>query len=282
MSFAEPWWLLLLLLLVPMVFSYRRQRVALKYPSISLFLKLKRSRWSFLKDFLFFLRCLIILLLTLALARPQSGRSDIRQKTEGLDIMLVVDTSGSMKALDFSIDGKRRDRLYVVKEVLGDFIQKRADDRLGMVVFGTHAFAQAPLTLDHDVLLQYLKFMEIGMAGEATAIGDAVGVALNRLKGLESKSKIIILLTDGSNTSGKLDPLEVSNVAKALGVKIYTIGVGSDGLVPFPTDFGYQKVKVEIDEKLLKKIAGDTEGKYFRAKDTEGLAEIYKTIDQLE
>ncbi len=281
-SFAEPWWFLLLFLLLPMIYSYRSNKITLKYPSVLLFMSLKKSSWLILKDSLFILRCLVIVLFTLALARPQSGRSDIKQKTEGLDIMMVVDTSGSMQALDFTFEGKRQNRLYVVKKVLGEFIQKRSDDRLGMIVFGTQAYAQAPLTLDHDVLLQYIKFMEIGMAGDSTSIGDAVGVALNRLKDLKSKSKVIILLTDGANTSGKINPLEVTNVAKTLGVKIYTIGVGSDGLVPFPTNFGYQKVKVEIDEKLLKQMASETGAKYFRAKDTQALQAVYDTIDRLE
>jgi len=196
--------------------------------------------------------------------------------------MIVIDTSGSMKAMDFTVNGKRRDRMYVVKEVVGAFVEKRVDDRVGMVVFGTNAFAQSPLTLDHDVLKQYLSEVEIGVAGESTAIGDALGVAINRIKDVESKNKIIILLTDGSNTAGNIDPRQVVKAAQVLGVKIYTIGVGSDGWVPIPTEFGYQKVRVDLDEILLKEIAEKTGAKYFRAKDTKALVKIYETIDELE
>ena len=196
--------------------------------------------------------------------------------------MLVLDTSISMRAMDFTIKGKRRDRLYVVKQVVGEFITKRYDDRIGMVVFGTHAFAQSPLTLDHDVLLTYLSGVEIGMAGEATALGDALGVAINRIKDLQTKDKVIIMLTDGENTAGKLDPIEVAKIAKVLGVRIYTIGVGSDGLVPVPSPFGYQQAQVSLDEKTLREISKITEGQYFRASSTEALLKVYNTIDTLE
>ena len=265
-----------------MYWHYKKKQVSIKYSNIKHFKKIKSSPFVWLRHGAFVLRSLVLLSLTISLARPQSGRQEIKQKTEGLDIMLVLDTSGSMKALDFTMNGKRFDRMSVVKDVVGAFIEKRHDDRIGMVVFGTHAFAQAPLTLDHDVLKQYLSEVEIGMAGESTAIGDALGVAVNRIKDIKSKNKIIILLTDGSNTSGNIDPRQLSKAAQVLGIKIYTIGVGSDGWVPIPTEFGYQKVRVDLDEKLLKEIAEKTNAKYFRAKDTEALIDIYDNIDKLE
>ena len=228
---------------------------AVLIPSISSLKVLRKNYWSYLQHVSFLFRALALVLFICAMARPQHGRSHLKQKTEGLDIILAVDTSGSMKAMDFVIDGKRQDRLFIVKQVLRDFIQKREDDRIGIVVFGTNAFAQAPLTLDHEVLDQYVDNMKIAMAGEKTAIGDAIAVASSRLKDLESKSKLVILLTDGANSAGKVDPEQAAEAARALGVKVYTIGIGSDQAVPFPTPFGYQSVRLEMDTKLLQKIA---------------------------
>ncbi len=230
----------------------------------------------------FFLRVLSVVMLSLALARPQSGRSQSKRRTEGVDIMLVADTSGSMNALDFVIEGKRTNRLSVVEKAMEDFVQARTDDRIGLVVFGTYAYALSPLTLDHDVILELIDNMKVGMAGEETAIGDAIGVATNRLKDITSKSKIIILLTDGENDAGKLDPREAAEAAKAMGIKIYTVGVGSEGDVPIQTPYGYQRVRLPIDEKLLKEIADMTGARYFRATDTDALFDIYHTIDSLE
>ena len=265
-----------------MFFFYQKRRKAIKYPSIQIFRSLKPAKWLWLRHLNFLCRLLALSFFILALARPQSGRDQYKHKTEGLDIMLVIDTSGSMKALDFILEGKRRDRLYIVKQVVSDFVSKRLDDRIGIVVFGTNAFAQAPLTLEHDVLLRYIEGMEIGMAGEATAIGDALGVAVNRIKDISSKNKVIVMLTDGENTAGKLDPKEVAKVAQALGVRVYTIGVGSRGFVPTPTSFGYQKEKVDLDESLLQEIANMTGGRYFKASDTKTLIDVYDTIDKLE
>ena len=282
LDFSQPWWFLLFLVLIPLVVLYKKKRVAIQYPSIQLFKGVQVSRWQWLRHVGFVCRLAALSFFILALARPQSGREQYKHKSEGLDIMLVLDTSISMRAMDFTIKGKRRDRLYVVKQVVGEFITKRYDDRIGMVVFGTHAFAQSPLTLDHDVLLTYLSGVEIGMAGEATALGDALGVAINRIKDLQTKDKVIIMLTDGENTAGKLDPIEVAKIAKVLGVRIYTIGVGSDGLVPVPSPFGYQQAQVSLDEKTLREISKITEGQYFRASSTEALLKVYNTIDTLE
>ena len=263
-----------------MFWEFGRTRSAVIYPSLKLFST--RRKWRFFYRLPFFLRCLGLIFLTLALARPQTGRSQAKQRSEGIDIILVADASGSMNALDFVIDGKRQNRLSVVEKAMEDFVDSRVDDRIGLVVFGTHAFALCPLTLDHDVLLQYIDTMKVAMAGEETAIGDAIGVASNRLKDIPAKSKVMILLTDGENDAGKLDPREAAQAAKAMGIKIYTVGVGSEGYVPIQTPYGFQKVRLPIDEKLLKEIADMTGGRYFRAGDTDALFAIYHTIDALE
>lgn len=282
-SFAQPLWFLLLLLLVPMYLSYRRYKPAFIYSTLqNVDRNVKRNSSVMLSHLGFVLRCLALICFVFALARPQDGRSHHKQRTEGLDIMLVVDTSESMKALDFVIDGGRKDRLHVAKKVMSDFIDTRTDDRIGLTVFGTHAFAYVPLTLDHDVLQRYLSEVEIGLAGKATAIGDAIGVSVYRLKDIKSKSKVAILLTDGDNSSGKVDPAKAAEAAKTLGVKLYTIGIGSSGYVPFPTPMGYQKVKFELNEELLESLATKTGGRYFKASSTEALQKIYQTIDQLE
>ena len=281
-NFANPLFFLLLAFLIPMVLFYRKQNPSIVFSSLVTLKKQKKTFSSYLVHLPFFFKLLAFIFMVIALSRPQTGRTKTERKTEGLDMMLVVDTSGSMQALDFKIDGERRDRLYVIKKVVTDFIEKRLDDRLGMIVFGTHAYAQAPLTLDHDILKEYLDGATIGMAGESTAIGDALGLAISSLKDIKSKNKIIVLLTDGANTAGKLDPLQVMGAAKELKIKIYSIGVGSSGYVPVPGPFGLQKVKFELDETLLKKMAKETGGVYFRAKSTEGLVDVYKTIDSLE
>jgi len=282
MWFGMPLAFLLLLLLLPLVYRYGRHRPSLRVSSGETVAKLRPTWWISLRHILFFLRCMALLCIIVALARPQTGRTLREKKTEGLDIMLLVDTSGSMQALDFIIDGERQNRITVVKRVLSTFIQKRTEDRLGMVVFGTHAYTQAPLTLDHDVLLTFLDQVKIGMAGDSTAIGDAIGVATNRLKDLKAKSKVIILLTDGSNTAGKLNPLSAAEAAKTMGVKIYTIGIGSHGPVPVKTERGYAQVVLDLDDKLLTSIADITGGRYFTASATEDLMNVYETIDKLE
>ena len=216
-GFAQPYWLALLLLLLPMVYYHWKRQPLIRFSHVLRLRLPRRQSLGWISHGSFILRSLAFILLVVALARPQTGRHQSKQKTEGLDIMLVMDTSGSMQAMDFVVAGQRHDRLQVVKAVVQEFIQQRTDDRLGMVVFGTNAFAQSPLTLDHDVLQQYLDRLEIGMAGEATAIGDALGVATNRLKELETKSKVIILLTDGSNTAGKIDPRQSCKSCKSHG-----------------------------------------------------------------
>ncbi|MBN3037890.1 MAG: VWA domain-containing protein [Candidatus Omnitrophica bacterium] len=234
-----------------------------------------------------FLRALAVLLFLVALARPRIPIEEARVESEGVDIVLAIDASGSMLAEDFTIGGIRRNRLYVVKGVVEDFILERRSDRIGMVAFAARAYTVCPLTLDYDWLIQNLKRVEIGAIEDGTAIGSAISSSLNRLKTTEAKSKIVILLTDGINNSGRISPLTAAEAAKALGIKIYTIGVGTKGPVPYPVQqvWGrtiYKNVEIEIDEEALKKIAVETNAKYYRATDTESLREIYKEIDSLE
>ena len=229
------------------------------------------------------LRMAAIFIFILALARPQAGQKEEEIITEGIDIMLTLDISGSMKAEDFA----PQNRLGAAKDVLKDFIKSRRNDRIGLVVFSRYSFTQCPLTLDYGTLLELLDKVDIGMIEDGTAIGMAITNAVNRLRDSVVKSKIIVLLTDGVNNAGKIDPLTASKAAKALGIKIYTIGAGKPGGAMYPVEdpiFGkrYVRIDTEIDETLLKNIADETGGLYFRAKDKEGLAEIYKTIGRLE
>ena len=232
------------------------------------------------------LRILSVILLILALARPQEGHKSQEILSVGVDIMLALDTSGSMQALDFIKNEKRDTRLAMVKDVVSKFIENRPNDRIGMVVFGSEAYTQCPLTLDQGILQSFLSKLDIGMAGDSTAIGSAVGIAVKRLKDLESDSKVIILLTDGRNNAGSLPPVQAAQTAKAFGIKIHTIGVGTHGKAPFLVNsiFGQRYVyqEVDIDENTLKEISKLTGGQYFRATDLESLKSIYKQIDQME
>lgn len=281
MSFQNPEWFGLLLLLPLFLIMYlkRLPRLAIRFPLKSK-LAVKHNLFRRLGIHSYFLMfSLIYLLLVSALARPQLGNEETIRKSEGLDIFLVIDTSGSMKEADFSVGSNRVDRLTAVKAVVHEFITKRTEDRIGLVVFGSTAFAQAPLTLDHDVLLKFLDDVQIGMAGQETAIGDAIGVTVNRLKAIKSKAKVAILLTDGSNSAGEVNPKIAAKAAKSLGVKFYTIGAGGEGSSFMGFNFSSG---ASIDEKLLQYIAETTGGKYFRAKGTGDLVRIYETIDQLE
>ena len=287
MIFRDPYWLLLILL-CPVIIYFSltsRGKASLKYSDITLLKRIKPTLAVRLRPFLIVLKVAAIILLSIALARPQKGKEDTKVTTEGIDIMLTIDTSGSMEAEDLA---KGRNRLDVVKEVTQDFIKRRQSDRIGLVVYGSEAYTQCPLTLDYGALSQFLDSCKIGMAdGRATAIGDALATALLRLKDSTVTNKVVILLTDGVNNAGKIAPMTAAQTAKALGVKIYTIGAGTRGNAPVPTyDFFGKKVltmmPVEIDEELLKNIATTTGGRYFRATEKESLENIYKEIDQLE
>lgn len=226
------------------------------------------------------------ILACIALARPQSGNIRREIKVSGIDIMLILDASGSMKALDFQEEGKRKTRFDVAKNVLSNFIMKREGDRIGLIVFGEYSFTQCPLTVDYEIIKAFLDQLTVGIAGDSTALGDALGLAVKRLKDIPSRSKIAILLTDGRNNTGMLSPFEAAQLAKTYGIKVYTVGIGTEGRSPFLVDtfFGKRLVYqyVELDEQTLKKIATETGGRYFRAKTSKQLEEIYDTIDKLE
>ena len=228
----------------------------------------------------------ILILLAIAAARPQLYNVSRDIRSPGVDIVLCLDTSGSMQALDFTLDGTPVSRLTAVKKVVSDFIKKRETDRIGLVVFGEEAFTQAPLTVDKGLLLGLVDKMTIGMAGDRTAIGTAIAIGGKRLKDIEAKSKILILLTDGRQNSGSISPDEAAQAVRALGVKIYTIGVGGEGPAPFKvkTFFGEQTVyeRVDLDEKTLKKVAETGGGRYFRASDSKELSQVYDIIDHAE
>jgi len=285
--FEDPWFLLLIILLPLTAVMVRTNREAvISYSSIGRLKKVRPGRMTLITSIPNYLKALGFALLIIALARPQEGHKRSQILSSGVDIILALDTSGSMQALDFMKEEKPIDRLEVVKDVVSDFINNRENDRMGMVVFGEEAFTQCPLTLDHDILLAFLENLEIGVAGDSTAIGSAIGISIKRLKGLKSKSKVIILLTDGRNNAGSLSPAQAAEISKTYGIKIYTIGVGTRGKAPFLVDslFGKQYIyqNVEMDEKTLQGIAQKTGAKYFRATDRESLKNIYEQIDRLE
>jgi Ca-activated chloride channel family protein len=241
-------------------------------------------RLDSLPPFIFYLA---LALMMVALARPQWGTRQMQVTSSGINIILAVDLSESMKAVDFKYQGTVVNRLEAVKAVVREFIAHRNGDRIGMVVFGSQAYTQLPLTRDYNTITAILDRLKIGSAGRATAIGDALGISLKRLQDVESRSNIIILLTDGRSNSGQLDPLAAADIAKQKGVKVYTIGVGSRGRVPVPVDdpiFGKRYVyqRVDIDERTLKAIADETGGLYFRAENMDRLREVYAKIDKME
>jgi Ca-activated chloride channel family protein len=275
--------------LLPWYAHRKRQAAAIRFSNIKTLVRLRPSKTLFLRRLFQGLRLVSVALLMIAMARPQTGRTQTQVRTEGIDIVLVLDTSGSMQALDLDADRRisnRKNRLEVVRGVVEEFVKKRDNDQIGLVVFGAEAFTQCPLTLDHGIVATFLDTIEIGMAGDATAIGSALGTAVKRLKDSEAKSKVIILLTDGRSNAGSLSPKTAAVGAAALGVKVYTIGAGTRGKAPFIADslFGKQVVyqDVEIDEKTLQEIAEKTGGSYFRAEDEAALTKIYEQIDELE
>ena len=289
MIFHDPLALILIGIIPPLIYFYfrRRETSQVIFPSLHALKKLKPSFFQRYRYVLIILRSTAIALFVIALARPQHGNEQTKVKTEGIDIVLAVDVSGSMLAEDFEIGGRRHNRLYVIKQVVKDFIQKRTNDRLGLVVFAGRAYTQCPMTLDYGMLLQLLEKVEIGMVEDGTAIGSGIGSSVDRLKNTKTKSKVVILLTDGRNNSGEIDPFTAAEIAKTLGIKVYTIGAGTKGLAPFPAIdlFGntvMRQVKIDIDDDALREIAKITDGKYYRATDTESLKEIYRQIDKLE
>lgn len=284
-NFADPGFLYLLLLVPAIVAFYilKQQKAfaSIRMPGLEpLHVPVNTFR-NYLRHILFALRMIAISLLIIVLARPQSTDRFQDVSTEGIDIILALDISGSMLARDF-----RPNRLEASKNVATEFISGRPYDRIGLVVFSGETFTQCPLTSDHAVLINLLREIESGMIEDGTAIGMGLANAVTRIKDSEAKSKVIILLTDGINNRGEVAPATAAGIAKTFGIRVYTIGVGSRGMAPYPvqTPFGtqYQNMPVEIDEDILKDIAANTGGRYFRATDNNKLVEVYSEIDKLE
>jgi len=284
--------MLAFIIVVPLVFLLKRLRdkKSLSYfifSSGELLGDLKPTLRQRTRALLTILRMAAIAVMLVALARPQSILEGTRTTSEGVDIVLALDTSTSMLGEDFKIGSKRINRFDVVRQVVKDFIDKRPDDRIGMVAFAARAYTVCPLATDHKWLSENLDRVRVGMIEDATAIGSAIMSSLSRLKGSKTKSRIIILLTDGVNNAGTISPLIAADAAKALKIKVYTIGVGTKGLVPYPIKdmYGrivYTNIPIDIDEDSLKKIAETTGAKYYRATDTESLRKIYDDINRLE
>jgi len=282
----------LLLLLLPvlpwLIYRYvrmwRDRRVSvIRFPDLGRIKQIAPSASVRLRHVLFGLRLTVLLLLVLAAARPQSGAVMEEALTEGVDIMLTLDISGSMRAEDF----KPNNRLHVAKQVIGKFIEGRKNDRMGLVIFASKAFTQCPLTLDYGVLLNFVDRSKIGMIQDGTAIGNAIATAVKRIKDSQGKSKIIVLLTDGVSNAGEIDPKTAAKLAKTYGIKIYTVGAGIRGSALYPVDdpiFGkrYVRLPSELDEDSLMQIASTTGGRYFRATDTDSLKKIFGEIDRME
>ena len=284
-EFANPK-LLWLLLLVPVaivwyILRHKKQEASLGFSDLKGFAKLPKTWKAYLRHLLFALKMAALALLIVALARPQSSSTNSTSNIEGIDIVMAMDVSGSMLARDL-----KPDRLTAAKSVASDFVKDRPGDRMGLVIFSGETFTQVPLTTDHAVMLNMLGEMKNGLVEDGTAIGDGLATAVSRLKDSEAVSKVVILLTDGLNNAGSVDPYTAAEMAKLFGVRVYTIGVGSYGTAPYPvqTPFGtqIQQMKVEIDEKLLASVAGMTGGKYFRATSNQKLDEVYQEIDKLE
>ena len=286
MVFANPTYLYLLLLLIPMigwyVYKLRKSQASLQVSSTEAFEVAGATSWKvYLRHVPFALRTLAIALLIVVLARPQSTDSWQNSTTEGIDIVMAMDISTSMLAEDL-----KPNRLEAAKDVAASFINGRQNDNIGLVVFAAESFTQCPLTTDHTVLLNLFKDVQPGIIQDGTAIGLGLANAVSRIKDSQAKSKVIILLTDGVNNQGEIAPVTAAEIAKTFGVRVYTIGVGTQGKAPYPfqTAFGvqYMDVDVEIDEPTLKQIAATTGGQYFRATDNASLKEIYSEIDKME
>lgn len=289
MIFKDAWVLLFLPVIIFFLYLWHKKDIAsgIRFPSAELIENFRPTFKLALAKRMLFLRAIVAILLLLTLARPRLPQEETKVQAEGIDIVLAIDASGSMLAEDFKIHGKRQNRLAVAKGVVEDFIKMRKTDRIGMIAFAARAYTVCPLTLDYAWLIKNLERIKIGTIEDGTAIGSGISSSLNRLKDSTSKTRIIVLLTDGINNTGNVSPLTAAEAAHALGIKVYAIGAGTRGLVPYPVkDFfgrkSYKNVKIEIDEETLKKVAALTGGKYFRATDTVSLQEIYQEIDELE
>lgn len=284
-TFGETGFLYLLVLVPAMIVFYllkqHKANASLRMPGLSPFEGSGLTFRHYLRHILFSFRVIAISLLIIVLARPQATNRFQDITTEGIDIILTIDISGSMLARDF-----KPDRLEASKNVATEFISGRPYDRIGLVVFSGESFTQCPLTTDHAVLINLLRDIESGMIEDGTAIGNGLATAVKRIKDSEAKSKVIILLTDGVNNRGEIAPLTAADIAKTFGIRVYTVGVGTHGMAPYPvqTPFGlqYQNMPVEIDEDILRGISQETGGMYFRATDNDKLIQVYNEIDKLE
>ena len=285
MTFASPAYLLLLLLLIPVIGWYiwqlHDQDASIQTSSAQSIKRQKKTLRLYLLHVPFVLRVAAVTLLSIALARPQLSNRWSKESTEGIDIMMALDISGTMQAEDL-----KPNRLEAAKNVATDFVIARPNDQIGLVVFAGESFTQCPLTTDHAVLVNLFRSVKFGMIEDGTAIGLGLANAVNRMKDSETKSKVIILLTDGSNNRGDIDPQTAAEIAKTYGIRVYAVGVGSHGQarVPVQTPLGtqYMMMDSEFDEETLRNIAATTGGEYFRATDNNSLKRIYEQIDQLE
>lgn len=285
MIFANPSYLWLLLLIIPLIVWYilKKQKgdASIEVSTTMPFDKLPRSYKYYLRHVRFALRVLVLASLIVAIARPQLTNSWSDKTTEGIDIIVALDISTSMLARDFSPN-----RVDAAKDVAAQFISGRSYDNIGLVIFAGESYTMCPMTLDHAVLLNLLNSVECGMLEDRTAIGDGLATAINRIKNGPAKSKTIILLTDGTNNAGDIAPVTAAEIASTFGIRVYTIGVGTQGMAPYPvqTPYGitYQQYPVEIDEETLKNISQKTGGEYFRATDKNALKDIFEEIDKLE
>ena len=285
MVFLNPKYLYLLLLLIPLIawYVYRlsKAQASFKLASTNAFKGVKPGFRVYMRHLPFLLRVVSIALIIIVIARPQSVNSWEETETQGIDIILALDVSGSMLSQDL-----QPDRLQAAKKVASEFVTDRSNDNIGLVVFAGESFTQCPLTTDHKVLLNLLNEIEFGIIEDGTAIGLGLATSVNRLRESESDSRVVILLTDGTNNSGQIAPLTAADLARSYGIRVYTVGVGTTGMAPTPvqTPFGIrmQNMPVDIDEKTLTDIAVMTGGQYFRAQDTEGLRQVYEEIDEME
>ncbi len=285
MQFAHPTYLYLLLLLIPLIAWYiiriSKTQASFKLASTDAFKGKSKGIRVHLRHLPFVLRSIAIALIIIVLARPQAVDSWEKSETQGIDIVLAVDISGSMLSQDL-----QPNRMEAVKKVAAEFVTERTNDNIGLVIFAGESFTQCPMTTDHKVLLNLLNEVDFGMIEDGTAIGLGLATSVNRLKDSQSKSKVVILLTDGSNNRGQIAPLTAADLAKSYGIRVYTIGAGTKGMAPTPVQTPYgirmQNMPVDIDEEVLTNIADLTGGKYYRAVDNESLRGIYREIDQLE
>jgi Ca-activated chloride channel homolog len=287
--FLQPEWFWALTLL-PLVMLWRGRRgpiAAIQYSDVGIARAVARRTRSRIGNWVWLPAVFVGVFMIVGLARPQRGHSRTEVTANGIDIVLGLDVSGSMQALDFLIDNQRVNRIEVVKSVVGKFIDERPNDRIGLIAFAGAPYLVSPITLDHDWLQQNLERVTIGGVDDGTAIGSAIAAAVNRLRTTPAKSKVVILLTDGMNNTGKISPLAAAEAARALGVKVYTIGVGVRGKAPVPVrdEAGNMRLvmaQVDVDEKTLQTVADQTGGKFYRATDTDSLQKIYEQINRLE